>query len=151
MIPIKTAKILSWLLLLLIITSSCIVDPEKNDTQVLKNISVEEAYRLIEENKDNPDFTIIDLRTESEYNQGYILNAINIDYYSHDFSQTLKSLDKSKTYLIYCRSGNRSGNTLDKMKKLDFEIVYNLAKGIIKWIEKGYPIVEECPVCTVGK
>lgn len=151
MFSIKTTKILSRLLLLLIITSSCIVDPEKNETLILQNISAEDAYQLIEENKDNPDFTIIDLRTESEYNQGYIRNAININYYSNNFFQTLNSLEKSNTYLIYCRSGNRSEDTLNRMENLKFTTVYNLAGGINKWVEKGYPTVEGCPVCSTKK
>jgi len=143
----KITKILSWMLLLLIFISGCITDPDEQENKVLQNISAEEAYQLIEENKDNADFIIIDIRTEIEYDQGYIQNAINIDYYLPDFSQTLQNLDKNKTYLIYCRSGNRSSNTLNTMNKLDFMEVYNLEGGIITWIEEGYPIIEDCKVC----
>lgn len=143
----KITKILSWMLLLLIFISGCITDPDEQENKVLQNMSAEETYQLIEENKGNADFIIIDIRTEVEYDQGYIQNAINIDYYLPDFSQTLQNLDKNKTYLIYCRSGNRSSNTLNRMNKLDFMEVYNLEGGIIIWIEEGYPITEDCKVC----
>jgi len=147
----KSTTILSGMLLLLFFTSSCITDPEKKENQIIKNISADEAHQLIEENKGNTDFLIIDIRTESEYNQGYIQDAINIDYYSPDFTDHLDDLDKNKTYLIYCRSGNRSDKTLNKMENLGFKEVYNLVGGINTWMEKGYPLTEECPVCSVEK
>jgi len=143
----KSTTILSGMLLLLFFTSSCITDPEKKENQIIKNISADEAHQLIEENKGNTDFLIIDIRTESEYNQGYIQDAINIDYYSPNFTEQLDNLDKNMTYLIYCRSGNRSGNALNEMKKLNFNEVYNLEGGIITWIDKGYPLAEECAIC----
>ena len=143
----KTTKISLLILLPLIFLAGCILDPEKNENQVLKTISAREAYQLIEENSDNPDFVIIDIRTLSEYNQGYIKDAINIDYYSPDFSKDLDYLSKDNTYLIYCRTGNRSANALDIMKELDFKKVYNLGKGINNWVEEGYPIIEACPIC----
>ncbi len=145
----KTTQIMLLILLPLILLEGCILNPEKADKQVLKTISAREAYELIEENSDNPDFVIIDVRTESEYDQGYIKDALNIDYYSPDFSQSLDNLDKNNTYLIYCRSGNRSGKALDLMEKLDYKEVYNLDKGIINWIKEGYPLEEECPICSV--
>ena len=42
-----------------------------------EDISVEECYTLIQENQENPDFIILDVRTPSEYASGYIENAVN--------------------------------------------------------------------------
>ncbi|MFO7890052.1 MAG: rhodanese-like domain-containing protein [bacterium] len=145
----KSKIIMPSVILLLFLTSSCITDPNEKENQVIKDMSAEEAYQLIQDNKTNDDFMIIDVRTESEFDQGHIQDAINIDYYSPDFTELLDDLDKNKTYLIYCRSGNRSGNTLNKMENLGFKEVYNLVGGINTWIEKGYPLAEECPVCSV--
>jgi rhodanese-related sulfurtransferase len=109
---------------------------------LLKSIDVDEVAELIEENKDNPDFIILDIRTPEEYESGHLENAINIDFYSDSFHHELDKLDKNKVYLEYCRSGSRSSRTLDLMKELGFSEVYELQDGITSWIEKGYPIVK---------
>jgi rhodanese-related sulfurtransferase len=107
--------------------------------QIIENITPEEAYILIQENKDNPNFVILDVRTPEEFLGEYIENAVNLDYYSDTFRNNLDKLDKNKTYLIYCRSGRRSENALNIMKELDFREVYNMLGGIIKWKSEGLP------------
>lgn len=113
----------------------------KSETQIqiIENITPEEAYILIQENKDNPNFVILDVRTPEEFLGVYIENAVNLDYYSDTFRNDLDKLDKNKTYLIYCRSGRRSKNALNIMKELDFREVYNMLGGIIKWKSEGLP------------
>lgn len=113
---------------------------EKTATQTIKDISVKEAYDLMGKNKDNQSFIIIDVRTPQEFANEYIENAVNIDYYSEEFQNELNELDKEKTYLIYCLSGNRSGRALAIMKELGFREVYNMLGGIIQWKVEGYPL-----------
>jgi rhodanese-related sulfurtransferase len=108
--------------------------------QVIKDISVKEVYDLIGKNKDNQDFIIIDVRTPQEFSNEHIGNALNLDYYSEKFRDELNKLDKEKTYLIYCRSGNRSGKALSIMKELTFREVYNMLGGVIQWKAEGYPL-----------
>lgn len=107
--------------------------------QIIENITPEEAYILIQENKDNLNFIILDVRTPEEFLDEYIENAVNLDYYSDNFRNDLDKLDKNKTYLIYCRSGRRSGNALNVMKELDFREAYNMLSGIIKWKSERLP------------
>ncbi|NOZ48380.1 MAG: rhodanese-like domain-containing protein [Chlorobi bacterium] len=109
---------------------------------VISDISVVESYNLIKANSKNNNFVILDIRTPGEYNSGYIENAVNIDFYNTDFLTQLNELDKTKKYLIYCRSGNRSGKALAKMKELGFKEVYNMLGGIIKWNSNSYPLVK---------
>lgn len=113
---------------------------EKTATQTVKDISVKEAYDLMGKNKDNQSFIIIDVRTPQEFANEYIESAVNIDYYSEEFQNELNKLDKEKTYLIYCLSGNRSGRALAIMKELGFREVYNMVGGIIQWKAEGYPL-----------
>lgn len=113
---------------------------EKTATQTIKDISVKEAYDLMGKNKDNQSFIIIDVRTPQEFASEYIESAVNIDYYSEEFQNELNELDKEKTYLIYCLSGNRSGRALAIMKELGFREVYNMLGGIIQWKVEGYPL-----------
>ncbi len=97
----------------------------------------ESVYTLIQENKDAPNFVILDVRTAEEYADGHMEKAINLDYKSETFKNELNKLDKNKTYLIYCRTGERSGITLDIMKKLGFSKVYDMLGGIIEWESVG--------------
>lgn len=77
---------------------------------------------------------VLDVRTENEFEDGYIENAINIDIYlGQDFISEIEKLDKSKSYFVYCRSGNRSGQACAIMSKLGFEKAYNLLGGMLEW------------------
>ena len=77
---------------------------------------------------------LLDVRTEDEYNNGIISNAINIDIHKgQDFIQELEKLDKTKNYYVYCRSGMRSAKACEIMNQLGFENTFNLMGGIIEW------------------
>ena len=79
--------------------------------------------------------------TQEEYESEHIQNSIMIDFYSDSFKNELEKLDKNKTYLIYCRTGRRTGLTIDTMEELGFLQVYNMVGGITQWKINGYPIV----------
>ncbi len=106
----------------------------------IKDISSRKAYQLIEENKNSSSFIIIDCRTPYEFDSGKIPGAINIDFYSPTFQQEVDKLPRENTYLIYCRTGNRSKVALNLMERMDFQEVYNLQEGIVDWAANGLPI-----------
>ena len=114
-------------------------DSPKEETQVIKNISPRDAHVLIEKNKKNPDFVILDVRTPEEFSEGHIENAVNLDFYSDNFKEDLGKLDKNKTYVTHCRSGSRSAKTLNLMKELGFKEAYNITGGIVQWENEGLP------------
>ncbi|KPJ87736.1 MAG: hypothetical protein AMS17_07720 [Spirochaetes bacterium DG_61] len=109
---------------------------------VIKSISVEEAAQLIEDNNNNSDFVILDVRTPSEFESGALENAVNIDFYSETFEEEIAKLDRDTHYLIYCRSGGRSSRMLELVKSLGFSKVYEMRGGINNWMAKGYPVVK---------
>ena len=82
---------------------------------------------------------ILDIRTPEEFAAGHIAGAINIDYYATDFEQRLGVLDLDVPYVMYCNSGNRSGNTLPLMDAIGFSEVYELDGGIQAWLGAGLP------------
>ena len=96
-----------------------------------KNISYLDAKELIENNKNNENFVIIDVRTPREYEQKNIPSAILINIYDDNFTQKIAQLDRDTKYLLYCRTGSRSNSALQLMKRLGFREVYNLKNGII--------------------
>ena len=110
--------------------------------RIIEDITPQAAFTLIQENQDKPDVVILDVRTPIEFGAGYIENAILIDYYSKTFRDELDNLDKNKTYLIYCRSGGRSGRALDMMAELRFKEVHNILGGILAWNAEELPTVK---------
>lgn len=76
---------------------------------------------------------LLDVRTPIENQMVRIPNSILIDLNSPMFMQEIEKLDKSKSYYVYCRSGNRSFHAGNFMLQAGFEKVYNLEPGIIGW------------------
>ncbi len=111
------------------------------DTQHIATVSPNEAYQIIQDHQGDANFELIDVRTPDEYAAGKIDGAIDIDFYDPAFRDALAQLDRNKTYVIYCRSGNRSGQTLDIMRELGFTDVVDVQGGIAAWAESGLPIV----------
>ena len=83
----------------------------------------------------------LDVRTPGEFSEGYIEGAQLIDFQSGNFENEIAALDKSKTYAVYCRSGNRSGQAVKVMREAGFKNLYNLNGGVIDWANAGLPLV----------
>ncbi|NBB20973.1 rhodanese-like domain-containing protein [Runella sp. CRIBMP] len=95
-----------------------------------ENVNASSFKQLIDE---TPNAVVLDVRTAAEMRSGAIKGAINIDLMGADFQQKIAKLDKSKTYFVYCRSGNRSGQACKMMGNSGFEHVYNLSGGMMSW------------------
>ena len=143
---IKQRTVFSRVLVAALILLSLIL-PEvfaagKKEKQYI-NLTAEEFYQLILDNKQNNDFIILDVRTPAEYNEGHIADSNMIDFYADDFAELISRLDKSKTYAVYCRSGNRSGRTLKMMEGMGFDTVYNMLGGIKSWEALSLPVIKK--------
>lgn len=121
-------------------SSSDLLATSSHSTQA-KLVSASEFNNLVNSAKNDPSTILIDLRTQQEYDSGHIDGSKVIDYYSSDFKNQLNQLDKSKTYLVYCNSGHRSGLAVNIMKQLGFNKIYELDGGIQAWNRGGLPIV----------
>lgn len=86
------------------------------------------------------DVVVLDIRTAKEFAAGHIAAARNLDFYAADFEKRLGELDRTKTYLVHCASGGRSGRSLEAFKKLRFESVYHLDGGFNAWQRAGKPV-----------
>lgn len=68
---------------------------------------------------------IIDVRTPAEFAGGHLDGAVNIDIQSPDFAEKIGQLDRAGSYVVYCRSGNRSGMAMAQMLDMGFTDVSN--------------------------
>lgn len=126
----KNKKQFLFLFLLIFLLSGCTSD---NDSSVssssYKKITAEEAKTMIDQDND---ITILDVRTEEEYNTGHIENAILIpDTSIIDTAESILT-DKSATILVYCRSGRRSALAAANLVDLGYTNIYDFG-GIIDW------------------
>ncbi len=90
----------------------------------------------------NNDVLLIDVRTHGEFSSGHIENAININFLSSEFDDEINKLDTTKTLVIYCRSGNRSGKSTSKLVKAGFKDIYDLKGGVLNWQNSGQKLVK---------
>lgn len=101
------------------------------DIQGLQNIKIDELAKF---KVDHPELIIVDVRTPKEIAGGKIdANAIEIDFKADSFESNINQLDKTKTYLMYCRSGGRSSKSANMMIAAGFKDVYNLVGGYSEW------------------
>ncbi|MAP80007.1 MAG: rhodanese [Aequorivita sp.] len=87
-----------------------------------------------EQLKNDDNAEIIDVRTDAEFDEGYIPGAQQIDIYnSAEFLDRIKKLDPEKNYYVYCRSGGRSSQACMLLNSVGVKNVYNLKGGISEW------------------
>jgi len=84
---------------------------------------------------------ILDIRTPQEFSEGVIEGAINVDFYEPTFVADLDALDKSAHYVVYCRSGNRSGQAMSTFEDLGFANITEIDGGIVNWYAAGHDVV----------
>lgn len=80
---------------------------------------------------------VIDIRTPKEFAEGHIEKAININYYSKNFKDSIMVLNNKKPVHIYCRSGKRSAKSVSKFRAVGFDSIYELEGGMLNWRSEG--------------
>lgn len=72
------------------------------------------------------DTIVLDVRTPEEFAAGHLESATLLDLNSGQLREALPGLDKDATYVVYCRSGNRSGQAVALLADAGFEHVTDL-------------------------
>lgn len=88
-----------------------------------------------------PGTVVLDVRTPEEFATGHLPNARDLDFRGADFDTKLGTLDKQATYAVYCHSGNRSGQALQRMQAAGFAHVADLSGGVTAWSQDGRSLV----------
>ena len=113
-------------------SQQAILPVKGNDLGVsrLSTVSQNKFQRLLK--KKNT--ILLDVRTEVEYKAGHIPGSLQIDFLkTEDFKKQVAVLDKSKPYLLYCRSGKRSKDAMTVMKEMGFTKLFDLQGGFNSW------------------
>lgn len=95
-----------------------------------------EAIQLI----NRQDAVVVDVRTDKEFREGHILNALHIPL--GVFQSRLAELEpyKNQGIILVCRSGARSGQAAAILTKRGFPAVHNLGGGIMAWQGASMPL-----------
>lgn len=133
----KKLIFLPALLIMVTLISSPLLAQGKADSA--KVVSVEKFDKMTSKKKN----VLLDIRTPEEIAEGQIEGALNIDFLDDNFTQNIEQLDKSKTYLLYCRTGKRTAKAGAAMKAAGFKKVYMLDGGLTAWKEHQKPTTND--------
>ncbi len=107
-----------------------------------QEVTVDQAQELIHKHTRDATFVIVDVRTPGEFAEGHLSGAMNVNVMAPDFETQFGALDRGKTYLVYCRTGNRSAQAIQVMERLGFRSMYHMFEGIVGWQKKSFPLVK---------
>lgn len=97
------------------------------------------------------DKQIVDVRTPSEFETGFIAGAVNYNINDPQFNKQIESLDKSKPVFVYCLSGGRSASAAEKMKDMGFEHIYEMRGGMMSWKNQNLPVASGSAAIAADK
>ncbi len=105
-------------LLICLLLSLLLVGCSNNDTKKVTVHSLPNEEKSINSIIEKDNYIIVDVRTKEEYEESHIKGAINIPY--DEINENIK-LDKSKTIMVYCKSGTRSNIAYNTLISLGYD------------------------------
>lgn len=113
---------------------------------IITSMGIKQSYKHLtpeqfKTNLSSGKYILLDVRTADEYSAGHLKNARQTDYYqTGQFSDYLDSLDKNAGYLIYCRTGIRSGKAMQIMQDKGFKDISDMTGGYNAWVAENLPV-----------
>lgn len=96
----------------LLLIAGC--SPGTTEEVGVRTVSASEAVKVLDSR------VVIDVRGPDEVAEGAIVGATVLDFNAGEFQAKIGDYDRNAAYLVYCRSGNRSGQAVAIMKELGF-------------------------------
>ena len=101
-------------------------------------LSVPEFEKLIQTGGTST--VLLDVRTQQEFAENHIPDAVNIDQADPEFISKVKSeIPADKAIAVYCRSGHRSADAAGRLEKEGYKTA-DLEGGIIAWEQAELPV-----------
>ena len=94
-----------------------------------RQVNMNEAVEMMENEKD---YIILDVRTEQEFEEQHIPDAINVPNEMIGKDEIPELPDKEQLIMVYCRSGNRSKQASEKLVKLGYSNIVEFG-GMKDW------------------
>ncbi len=128
-------------LLLATVVSACggaATSPEQAAQVDLASLPVDLTVEQVNAIRNHPDVVLIDVREQWEYDAGHIPNVKLIPL--GELPQRINEIPKDKFVVMTCRSGNRSNQATQFLRKRGFDNVHNMEGGILAWEKAGLPV-----------
>ena len=100
--------------------------------------SVAQLQKAISKSGHKP--VLLDVRTQSEYNDGHIQDAINIPHDQLLKEPQLLSAYKDSQMVVFCRSGVRAGKVIEMLEGLGFKEIIDIDGDMLAWNEAGHSV-----------
>jgi len=97
-------------------------------------VNVQEAYALYQQN----DVFVLDVREQFEWDEVHIPNTTLIPL--GELAGRVNEVPRDAKVVVVCRSGNRSQEGRDILKRAGFENVTSMNGGVVEWRASGYPV-----------
>lgn len=88
----------------------------------------------------DPKFVLVDVRTPGEFATGHLQDAKLVDFHGANFAGEIGRFPRDAKILLYCRSGNRSGQAVRLMKDMGFQDVRHMLGGMNAWKAEARPV-----------
>ena len=108
------------------------------DTLSAELWSVAQLQKAISKSDHKP--VLLDVRTQSEYNDGHIQDAINIPHDQLLKEPQLVSAYKDSQMVVFCRSGVRAGKVIEMLEGLGFKEIIDIDGDMLAWNEAGHSV-----------
>ncbi len=113
--------------------------PQGNKQQTLQ-ITSQEALDML---NTRDSVVVLDVRTAGEFQLGHIKGSLNIDISQPDFNTKIEALDKNATYIVLCRTHNRSTVAIKNMEQKGFTHMYQMSDGFSGWSLNALPVEKQ--------
>ena len=96
---------------------------QKAEQKTEQKAELMKGETLLEEQKSGA--LVVDVRKPEQYNEGHIKDAKNVPLASIETEFEKVEANKDKKIILYCNTGNQSGQALEKLKKMGYTNVHN--------------------------
>jgi rhodanese-related sulfurtransferase len=87
----------------------------------------------------DPSLLVLDVRTPGEYAVGHLPGAVNIPH--SELAARIADIPRDRDIVVYCRTGARTRQALDLLKKAGFERLFHLKGDYTRWSEEKRPVI----------
>ena len=112
-------------------------------TAAKSRIKETDIYAVKKMIDDGEDFDLVDVREESEWDNGHLPRAIHLGkgIIERDIEKAIP--DTHRKLILYCGGGFRSALAADSIQKMGYQNVFSMDGGFSAWQEAGFSIVND--------
>jgi rhodanese-related sulfurtransferase len=104
-----------------------------------KSVGPQQAVMLI----NRSDAVVVDVRDKKEFDNGHIVDAINIPLTKLDQRMAELEKHKEKPIVVVCKMGQHSSDACNKLTTAGYAQVVKLGGGITEWKAQSLPLVQK--------